>query len=135
SGYFAGDEALRDKKGNRIHKQQSPIQLLLRIILSSTKPGDVVLDPFAGTGTTLVVANQLQRIPLGIELDKENVKLIKQRLEAERDADNIMKFYKEYEHTEGLKEIWALSEQSMKRAEGRKSRAKQQTLFESATHT
>ena len=43
SGYFAGDEALRDANGNRLHKQQTPIQLLLRIILSSTNPGDVVL--------------------------------------------------------------------------------------------
>ena len=70
SGYFAGDEALRDAEGNRLHKQQAPIQLLLRIILSSTKPGDVVLDPFAGSGTTLVVAGQLGRESVGIELDK-----------------------------------------------------------------
>jgi len=48
SGYFAGDEAIRAKNGERFHKQQSPISLLLRIILSSTQIGDTVLDPFAG---------------------------------------------------------------------------------------
>jgi len=60
SGYFAGDEAIRDNEGNRVHTQQSPVALLLRIILSSTLPGDIILDPFAGSGTTLVVAYQLK---------------------------------------------------------------------------
>ncbi len=41
SGYFAGDEALRIPSGERFHKQQSPVALLLRIILSSTNPGDL----------------------------------------------------------------------------------------------
>jgi DNA modification methylase len=49
SGYFAGDEALRTETGERFHKQQAPLALLLRIILTSTKVGDTVLDPFAGT--------------------------------------------------------------------------------------
>lgn len=56
SGYFAGDEALRDANRNRIHLQQSPITLILRIILVLILPGDIVLDTFAGCGTTLVVA-------------------------------------------------------------------------------
>ncbi|MFT3891826.1 MAG: site-specific DNA-methyltransferase [Anaerolineales bacterium] len=51
SGYFAGEEAIRNKTGERFHKQQSPLALLVRIILSSTQVGDTVLDPFAGTGT------------------------------------------------------------------------------------
>lgn len=135
SGYFAGDEALRDKKGNRQHKQQSPIQLLLRIILSSTNPGDVVLDPFAGTGTTLIVAHQLQRIGVGIELDKANTKLIQKRLEAERDADNILKFLKDYECTPDLKEIWGLLKHDIEVVSHRKSRGKQPTLFESVSRT
>ena len=64
SGYYAGDElALRHSHdGERIHKQQSPVALLLRMILSSTNPGDCAFDPFAGTGTTLVVASQLSRV-------------------------------------------------------------------------
>lgn len=75
SGYLAGEEAVRDNKGNRIHTQQSPIALLLRIILSSTSPGDTVLDPCAGTGTTLVVAHQLNRNSIGIEIDPYYTKI------------------------------------------------------------
>ncbi len=106
SGYFAGDEAIRKENGERFHKQQSPIALLLRIILSSTKIGDTVLDPFTGTGTTLIVAEQLGRKSIGIEIDADNVKCIKYRLEKMNEADNVMKFYKEYIYTENLKEIW-----------------------------
>lgn len=106
SGYFAGDEAIRDVKGERFHKQQSPIALLLRIILSSTNVGDVVFDPFAGTGTTLVVAEQLGRKSIGIEIDPENVQCIEQRLNNIRESDSIAKYYKEYVNTENLKEIW-----------------------------
>lgn len=108
SGYFAGDEALRDKQGNRIHKQQSPIQLLLRIILTSTNPGDTVLDPFAGTGTTLVVAHQIRRQAIGIEIDKNNIKLIEKRIEEERETDNVLRFYKDYEYTPDIKKIWGI---------------------------
>jgi len=106
SGYFAGDEAIRKENGERLHKQQSPIALLLRIILSSTKIGDIVFDPFAGTGTTLVVAKQLERQSIGIEIDQENVKQIKYRLEEMSQSDNIMRFYKEYIYTDNLNDIW-----------------------------
>ncbi|RKU13584.1 modification methylase [Candidatus Poribacteria bacterium] len=106
SGYFAGDEALRDGEGNRLHKQQTPIQLLLRIILSSTNPGDVVLDPFAGSGTTLVVAEQLGRKSIGVELDKVNIKIIEERLAEKREADNISGSFKDYECTPELEAIW-----------------------------
>lgn len=106
SGYFAGDEAIRNGEGGRFHKQQSPIALLLRIILSSTRIGDVVLDPFAGTGTTLVVAEQLGRKSFGIEIDNENIKCIKNRLKKISDSDDINKFFKDYIYTENLKSIW-----------------------------
>ena len=106
SGYFAGDEALYDAEGIRAHKQQSPIQLLIRIILSSTNPGDVVLDPFAGSGTTLVVASQLNRKSIGIELDPFNIEIIHERLSKERKADDVSRFLKDYACTEGLEEIW-----------------------------
>ena len=106
SGYFAGDEALRTSDGARFHKQQSPIALLLRIILSSSNVGDVVFDPFAGTGTTLVVAEQLGRKSIGLEIDPENAKCIEKRLKAIREADSINKYYKDYINTENLKEIW-----------------------------
>ncbi|MGA2298890.1 MAG: site-specific DNA-methyltransferase [FCB group bacterium] len=106
SGYFAGDEALRTTSGERFHKQQSPISLLLRIILSSTKIDDIVFDPFAGTGTTLVVAHQLNRNAIGIEIDPENLKCIKDRLVNPRESDKIMKYYKDYINTENLSNIW-----------------------------
>ena len=106
SGYFAGDEALYDADGNRAHKQQSPIQLLIRIILSSTNPGDVVLDPFTGSGTTLVVASQLNRKSIGIELDPCNVEIIHERLSEERKADNVSRFLEDYACTSGLEGIW-----------------------------
>ena len=106
SGYFAGDEAIRKENGERFHKQQSPIALLLRIILSSTKIGDTVLDPFAGTGTTMVVAEQLKRKSIGIEIDTENVKCIKNRLESTIKSDNISRFYQDYIYTENMKQIW-----------------------------
>ncbi len=106
SGYFAGDEAIRKETGERFHKQQSPIALLLRIILSSTKIRDTVLDPFAGTGTTLVVAEQLGRKSIVIEIDSENVRCIKNRLKYINKADSISRFYKDYIYTENLKKIW-----------------------------
>ncbi len=105
SGYFAGDEALRDEEGNRLHKQQTPIQLLLRIILSSTNSGDVVLDPFAGSGTTLVVSEQLGRKSIGIELDVFNIQIIQNRLTEQRKADDVSRFFKEYSCTEDLETI------------------------------
>jgi DNA modification methylase len=108
SGYFAGDEAIRDTQGNRAHVQQSPVALLLRIILSSTLPGDTVLDPLAGTGTTSVVAYQLGRNSIGIEIDPKNIELIKKRLTFPRAADSVSKYYEYYRFTPNLKEIWQL---------------------------
>ncbi|MEN9609847.1 MAG: hypothetical protein RLZZ628_661 [Bacteroidota bacterium] len=106
SGFFAGNEAIRNKNGERFHKQQAPIGLLLRIILTSSKVGDTVFDPFAGTGTTLVVAHQLQRNSIGIEIDPQNVECIQKRLETIREADSIQKYYKDYSCTDNLAQIW-----------------------------
>jgi len=106
SGYFAGDEAIRSNNGERFHKQQAPLSLLLRIILSSSNIGDTVLDPFAGTGTTLIVANQLNRNSVGIEIDPDNIECISNRLNNLRKSDEIKKYYKDYIYTERLNEIW-----------------------------
>ena len=131
SGYFAGDEALRDAEGNRLHKQQSPIQLLLRIILSSTNPGDVVLDPFAGSGTTLVVAEQLGRKSIGIELDSDNVTLIQNRLAEQRESDKVSRFFKDYTCTPDLEAIWGEQGLSKKSASSDETAAKQMAFLES----
>jgi DNA modification methylase len=109
SGYFAGEEPLRDGNGERFHKQQSPVALLLRIILSSTQIGDMVFDPFAGTGTTLVVASQLGRSSIGIEIDPKNNEGIHKRLSDIRKSDNIESTYEEYIHTPNLNKIWSIS--------------------------
>ena len=131
SGYFAGDEALRDADGNRLHKQQTPIQLLLRIILSSTNPGDVVLDPFAGSGTTLVVAEQLGRKSIGIELDSQNVALIQNRLAEQRKSDDISRFIGDYTCTPDLETIWGKFGQNGKFVSVDELTAKQLALLES----
>jgi len=106
SGYLTGEEALRDEITNsRLHKQQSPIKLLLRIILSSSMPDNLIFDPFAGTGTTAVVANQLLRNTISIEIDSKNVKIIKSRINKIRKEDDISQFYEYYKFTENLNEI------------------------------
>jgi modification methylase len=64
-----GDERLKDLSGRKVHPTQKPEALLTRVILSSTNPGDVVLDPFFGTGTTGAVAKKLGRRFIGIERD------------------------------------------------------------------
>ena len=111
SGYFAGDEAIRVTNGDRAHIQQSPVALLLRIILSSTKLGDIVLDPFAGSGTTSVVANQLNRPSFSIEIDPKNIDLVMDRLRQFRLADNVSKYRYYYRFTHGLDDIWVKSEE------------------------
>ncbi len=110
SGYFAGDEAFRDKEGNRAHVQQTPVALLLRIILSSSLPNDVIFDPTAGTGTALTVAKQLERNCIGIEIDPEHVKLIKNRLSTLRAADSIGPLRNYYRFTSHLNIIWQTSQ-------------------------
>jgi DNA modification methylase len=114
SGFFAGEEALRTQNGDRLHKQQSPVALLLRIILSSTLPGDRVHDPFAGTGTTLVVASQLMRESVGIEIDPSYANLTHERLKSRKEADDVTKYLDYYKYTENLTEIWPIEEQLFK---------------------
>ena len=62
-----GEERLRNQHGLKLHPTQKPEALLHRILLSSTLPGDVILDPFLGTGTTAAVAKRLHRHFIGIE--------------------------------------------------------------------
>lgn len=106
SGYFAGEEPLRIPNGERLHKQQSPIQLLLRIILSSSNPGDYIFDPFSGTGTTCLVAKQLNRNSICIEKDKINFQYSTKRIKVIRDVDKIIRFKNDYKCTENLDDIW-----------------------------
>jgi len=74
-------------KGTKAHSTQKPEALLYRLLMSSTNPGDVILDPFFGTGTTGAVARRLQRRWIGIELNEDYVHLARQRIAAIPDGD------------------------------------------------
>ena len=74
--------------GVKAHSAQKPEALLYRIILSSSNPGDVVLDPFFGSGTTGAVAKKLGRTWIGIEREKKYIKIAQKRIEAVKEADS-----------------------------------------------
>lgn len=78
----SGSERLKDEDGCKAHPTQKPEALLARIILSSSKPGDVILDPFFGTGTTGAVAKRLGRHFVGIEREDEYVRIARERIDA-----------------------------------------------------
>lgn len=71
------------------HPTQKPFELLKRIILSCTDEGDLVLDPFLGSGTTSVVANFFGRNSIGIEINEDYIDIIKKRLN--NDDKNLIK--------------------------------------------
>ena len=68
-----GGERLKDANGDKVHPTQKPEALLARILMASTKPGDVVLDPFFGSGTTGAVAKRLGRHFVGIEREQSYI--------------------------------------------------------------
>ena len=74
-----GKERLK-KNGKKIHSTQKPESLLHRIILATTNKGDIIFDPFLGTGTTAVVAKKLGRNYFGIEKDKKYFKAANLRI-------------------------------------------------------
>jgi modification methylase len=69
----SGPERLRDDGGRKAHPTQKPEALLKRVLLASTRPGDLVIDPFFGTGTTGAAAKALGRYFIGIERDPDYV--------------------------------------------------------------
>ena len=77
------------KERQGFHGCQMPEQLLGRIIRVSSNPGDIVLDPFAGSGTTLAVAKKLGRQWIGCELSEEYVRAATERLEAIQEGDAL----------------------------------------------
>ena len=68
--------------GNRLHPTQKPVEALRPLIEAFTRPGDLVLDPFCGSGSTLVAAAQLRRDWSGIELDGQHSETARNRLAA-----------------------------------------------------
>jgi modification methylase len=77
-----GAERLKDGSGRKAHPTQKPEALLRRILLATSNPGDLVLDPFSGTGTTAAVAKALGRDYIGIEREAEYARLSRARLHA-----------------------------------------------------
>ena len=75
-----GDERIKGAGGGKAHPTQKPEALLHRVILASTRPGEIVLDPFFGTGTTGAAARRLGRRYIGIERDSTYVALAKKRI-------------------------------------------------------
>ena len=75
-----GGERLRDEDGKKQHSTQKPEALLHRVILASSKPGDLVLDPFFGSGTTGAVAKRLGRLWLGLEREEGYAKVARERI-------------------------------------------------------
>jgi modification methylase len=78
----AGGERVKGADGAKAHPTQKPEALLYRILLACTKPGDVVLDPFFGTGTTGAVARRLGRRWIGIERESAYVKVARERIDS-----------------------------------------------------
>lgn len=77
-----GEERLKDEKGAKVHPTQKPESLLARVLLSASNPGDVVLDPFFGTGTTGAVAKALGRHFIGVEREEVYAKAARERIAA-----------------------------------------------------
>jgi len=77
-----GAERLKDAQGRKTHPTQKPEALLARVIMSASKPGDVVLDPFFGSGTTGAVAKKLGRSFIGTERDAVYAKAARTRIAA-----------------------------------------------------
>ncbi len=77
-----GEERLKGRDGKKLHPTQKPQALLARILLAASRPGDLVLDPFCGTGTTGAVAQRLRRNFIGIERDGEYAAAAQARIES-----------------------------------------------------
>src|SRR6202050_3886046 len=77
-----GEERLKGRDGKKLHPTQKPEALLARVILAASRPDDLVLDPFCGTGTTGAVAQRLRRRFIGFEREREYAGAAEQRIAA-----------------------------------------------------
>lgn len=87
-----GRERIKDN-GKKVHPTQKPEALLYRVILSSSNPGDVILDPFFGTGTTGAMARKLQRHYIGIEVEPDYIRVARERLSQDVQYDFDAPFF------------------------------------------
>ena len=84
-----GAERLKDEDGQKVHPTQKPESLLYRVLTASSRPGDVVLDPFFGTGTTGAVAKRLGRNYIGIEREQSYIDAATARINAIVPAEGV----------------------------------------------
>ena len=84
-----GEERLKGEDGRKVHPTQKPESLLARILLASSNPGDVVLDPFFGTGTTGAVAKKLGRHFIGIERDSRYANAARERIASVQQLSDV----------------------------------------------
>ena len=91
----SGKERLKDQSGRKLHSTQKPEGLLKRVILASTKEGDVVLDPFFGTGTTGAAAKKLNRNFIGFEKEKKYVLKARKRIQSVKAYHKKLTFQRE----------------------------------------
>jgi len=75
-----GSQRIKNKSGRAAHPTQKPLEFFKRLVEMASNEGDVILDPFLGTGTTAVVANDLKRRWVGIENKKDYIKIAKKRI-------------------------------------------------------
>ena len=83
----SGGERVKGEAGLKAHPTQKPEALLYRVMLACTNPGDIVLDPFFGTGTTGAVARRLGRQWVGIEREQRYVKVARERIDSTLELD------------------------------------------------
>ena len=83
-----GHERLKNEKGEKAHPTQKPESLLYRVLLGTTNVGDLVLDPFFGTGTTGAVCKMLGRNFIGLEREESYAKVAEKRIKNTRSLDN-----------------------------------------------
>jgi site-specific DNA-methyltransferase (adenine-specific) len=110
---------------NTDHPTQKPEKLIAKLILASSNPGDVVLDPFLGSGTTSVAAKKLGRAYVGIEMDEMYCCLAEKRLDV-ADHDHGIQGY----HNGVFWERNSLSEQCKPTTKKRSSAGQHQLSFE-----
>lgn len=102
-----GPERLRDKDGRKVHSTQKPMDLMERVILATTKPGDIILDPFFGSGTTGAVAKKFHRDFIGIEREAAYIDAAGKRIEATMPVADLS----EYQAAEKKEEMRVAFEQ------------------------
>jgi DNA modification methylase len=94
-----GEERLKNADGKKVHSTQKPEALLYRVIMAASRPGDVVLDPFFGSGTTGAVAKKLRRRWIGMERDPRYVEFARQRIAAVTAVEDEALFEETGTHT------------------------------------